>query len=121
MNRRSFFTLSCLFLLLGNDRAQVQAKNGRSNLPDVVVYAINGVPTTLHQLAKNKVLFIDCWFIPCPPCFAEMGVLHKVYAEYAGNKDFCFITICMTDSGQVKAFIRQDTVMNAYVSQYQWF
>jgi hypothetical protein len=46
-------------------------------------------------------------FIPCPPCFAEMGVLHKIYAEYAGNKDFCFITICMTDSAQVKAFIRQ--------------
>lgn len=121
MNRKFFFILSFLVLFFLGIKAQDQKKIGLSDLPDVEVYDVNGVHTTLHQLAKNKVLFINCWFIPCPPCFIEMGVLHKVYAEFAGNKDLCFITICMTDTAQVRAFIRQDTVMKAYVSQYQYF
>lgn len=90
-------------------------------LPDVAVYDINGVHTTLHQLAKNKVLFIDCWFIPCGPCFMEMNVLHKLYAEYSNNKDVCFITLCMTDSADVKKFIAHDKRMDASVKQYQYF
>lgn len=104
-----------------NATAQNQSKTGLNALPDIAVYDVNGVHTTLRQLAKNKVLFIDCWFIPCPPCFIEMSALHKVYAQLKDNRDLCFITICMTDSGQVKAFIRQDTVMKAYVAQYQYF
>jgi hypothetical protein len=121
MNRRFFLILSFLLLFFLGVKAQDQKKAGVSELPDVQVYDVNGVHVPLRQLAKNKVLFIDCWFIPCPPCFIEMGALHKVYARFAGNKDLCFITICMTDSAQVKAFIRQDTIMKAYVGQYQFF
>jgi|GEM_PF-2003961 len=94
---------------------------GISDIPDADVYDMNGVHTTLRKLAKNKILFIDCWFIPCPPCFMAMGRLHKIHARFMNDKNLCFITICMTDSGQVKAFIRQDTVMRAYVNQYQYF
>jgi len=121
MNRKFFLILSLFVLLLGGVKAQDQNKIAPGDLPDVAVYDVNGVHTTLRQLAKNKVLFIDCWFIPCPPCFVEMGALHKIYARFASHKGLCFITICMTDSAQVKAFIRQDTVMKAYVSQYQYF
>jgi thiol-disulfide isomerase/thioredoxin len=102
-------------------KAQEQRKITTNDLLNTEVYDINGLHTTLHELAKNKVLFIDCWFIPCPPCFIEMGALHKIYSKFAGNKDLCFITICMTDSAQVKAFIRQDTSMEAYNAQYQYF
>jgi len=117
--KNKFFLILC-FLFFGVN-AQGQNKTRISDLPDIAVYDVNGVHTTLRQLAKNRVLFIDCWFIPCPPCFIAMGVLHNMYAKYAHNKNLCFITICMTDSAQVKAFIRQDTVMKAYVSQYQYF
>src|SRR6201996_762360 len=81
---------------------KAQNKPPVTNLPDIEVYDINGAHTTLRKLAKNKVLLIDCWFIPCPPCFMAMGILHKVYAQYVNRKDFCMITICMTDSAQVK-------------------
>ncbi len=121
MSGRFFVITSLLLLLFLSVRSQNQKKIEVSTLPNVAVYDSNGLQTTLRQLAKNKVLFIDCWFIPCPPCFVEMGALHKVYAQYANNKNLCFITICMTDSAQVKAFIRQDTVMKAYVNQYQYF
>jgi hypothetical protein len=121
MSKKILLIVSFLTLFFLNAEAQSGQKTALSILPDVEVYDINGVHTSLRQLAKNKVLFIDCWFIPCPPCFLGMGAVHKVYAQFAGRKDLCFITICMTDSAQVKAFIRQDTVMKAYVSQYQYF
>jgi thiol-disulfide isomerase/thioredoxin len=121
MNRKIFFIICLLLLYFLSAKAQNQKKTELSILPDIDVYDINGVHTTLHQLAKNKVLLIDCWFIPCPPCFLSLGVLHKVYAQYANNKNICFITICMTDSGLIKKFIRQDTTIRVCVNQYQWF
>jgi thiol-disulfide isomerase/thioredoxin len=121
MNRKFFFIPGFLLLFFWNVKAQAQKKIGSNDLMDVEVYDVNGVHTTLRQLAKNKVLFIDCWFIPCPPCFIEMGALHKVNARFASHKDLAFITICMTDSAQVKAFIRKDTIMKNYESQYEYF
>lgn len=123
MNRKLFFSVALLLFLVLTVKGQNQKIDisDLSTLPDVDVYDVNGVHTTLHQLAKNKVLFIDCWFIPCPPCFIEMNVLHKVYAQFKNEKDLCFITICMTDSAQTKAFLRQDTMMKAYINQYQYF
>jgi len=120
MSKKIILTTVLLFLLTLISSAQILKKDTSTNLPDIDVYDVNGVHTTLHQLAKNKVLVIDCWFIPCGPCFLALGPLHRISARYAGNKDVCFITICMTDSGQVKEFLRQDTAMNTYVRSYQW-
>jgi thiol-disulfide isomerase/thioredoxin len=91
------------------------------SLPNIEVYDLNGKHINLGQLAKNKVLFIDNWFIPCPPCFIEMTMLHKLYAKYANNKDFCFITISRTDSSVVRKFITKDSSMAKYVNTYQFF
>jgi thiol-disulfide isomerase/thioredoxin len=122
MKLKFVFVLISLFsFFYANAQDLKKDQKNVTTLPDIDVYDLNGAHTTLHKLAKNKVLFIDCWFIPCPPCFMAMGVLHNIYAEFKSNKDVCFITICMTDSSQVKAFIRQDPIMKAYVSQYQYF
>ena len=120
MNRKIFFIICLLLLYFLSAKAQNQKKTELSILPDIDVYDINGVHTTLHQLAKNKVLLIDCWFIPCGPCYMALGALHRIHAQYVNNKNVCFITICMTDSSLVKKFIRKDTTMSAYVSSYQW-
>lgn len=119
MSKKSTLILSLLLSLILTASAQGKKETALTTLPDIDVYDINGVHTTLHQLAKNKVLIIDCWFIPCGPCFIALGPLHRISARYANNKDVSFITICMTDSGQVKKFLRQDTAMNTYVKSYQ--
>ena len=90
-------------------------------LPDIDVYDINGKHTTLRELGKNKVLFIDSWFIPCPPCFREMNVLHQLYAKYKTNKNFNFITICRTDSAIARKFFAQDKSMARYIDMYHGF
>jgi thiol-disulfide isomerase/thioredoxin len=120
MTKKSLIIISLLLLLFLTSKAQNEKKIVLSTLPDIDVYDINGVHTTLHQLAKNKVLLIDCWFIPCPPCFIALGALQRIHAQYINNKNVCFITICMTDSSLVKKFIRQDTTMSLCVSSYQF-
>jgi thiol-disulfide isomerase/thioredoxin len=108
------------FLILFGFTVNAQTKQIKS-VPDIEVYDINGKHTTLKQLGQNKVLFIDCWFVPCPPCFREMGMLHKLYAKYKDNKNFRFITICQTDSGIVKRFIAQDKSIANFVQMYKDF
>lgn len=117
MKNKLLLTLALLCLAFFN----VKAQNVLTTLPDADVYDINGAHTTLHQLAKNKILILDCWFIPCPQCFMAMDILHKTYAKYLNNKDVCFITICMTDSALTKKFIKQDSLMKPYIDQYQYF
>lgn len=89
--------------------------------PDIELLDINGKVVKLKELAKGKVLFIDNWFIPCPPCFFEMKMLHDLYAKYKGNKNFCFITISRTDRELVKKFIAKDPSLKKYTDQYEYF
>ncbi|SEO81543.1 Thiol-disulfide isomerase or thioredoxin [Mucilaginibacter gossypiicola] len=108
------------FLILIGFTVNGQTKKIKS-IPDIDVYDINGKHTTLKKLGQNKVLFIDCWFVPCPPCFREMGMLHKLYAKYKDNPNFNFITLCQTDSGIVKRFIAQDKSIDNFVRMYKDF
>jgi thiol-disulfide isomerase/thioredoxin len=122
--KKTFCLFTALFLLSGfTVFAQIIGvkKPDIKSLPDIDVYDLNGKHISLKELAKNKVIFIDNWFIPCPQCFIEMNILHKLYTKYAGNKDFCFVTISRTDSGVVKKFIAHDPSMQKYVNSYQFF
>jgi thiol-disulfide isomerase/thioredoxin len=121
-NRGCILLVSMLFWAsMGWAQNNNTKKHQLKYLPDIDVYDVHGKHSTLRQLGKNKVLFIDAWFIGCEPCFHELGMLHKLYAKYSTNKNFCFITICRNDSGSVKKFIAQDKSMAADVQMYQVF
>ncbi|NHA05204.1 TlpA family protein disulfide reductase [Mucilaginibacter sp. HC2] len=123
MKSLSYILLMSMLLWASGGRAQNKKlkKDQHQYLPDIDVYDINGKHTTLRQLGKNKVLFIDSWFIPCPPCFREMNVLHQLYAKYKTNKNFNFITICRTDSAIARKFFAQDKSMARYINMYHGF
>ncbi len=74
-------------------------------IPKLSIYNINGDTTNLKSISKGKVTLIDFWFIPCAPCFAEMNLLHKVYAKYRGNPNFNFLAITLTDSAFVRPLV----------------
>lgn len=122
--KKIFYLLSpCLLVLILNTHAQIYGvkKPDIKSIPDIDIYDLSGNHTTLKKLAKNKVLFIDNWFIPCPPCFMEMKMLHRLYAKYGNEKEFCFITISRTDSSIVRKFIAKDSSLAKYVNTYQYF
>jgi thiol-disulfide isomerase/thioredoxin len=112
-----FFAI--LLLLILPCRAQHPKRKPITTLPNIDIYDLNGEHTRLTELGKNKVVLIDCWFIPCPPCFREMNMLHKLYFKYKDNKNISFITICRTDSGIVKKFLAKDKSAARWVEWYQ--
>lgn len=75
-------------------------------IPSVSLYNLQGDTSNLLTLAKDKITFIDFWFIPCGPCFAEMNLLHKLYSKYKNNPNVQFITITLTDSAFVRPLIQ---------------
>ncbi|OCX51226.1 hypothetical protein BEL04_21225 [Mucilaginibacter sp. PPCGB 2223] len=118
MTKRLLLFMINVLLIALSCEAQSR-KKPTALLPATDLYDLNGKHVNLAQLGKNKVVFIDCWFIPCPPCFREMGMLHKLYAKYKNNKDIISLTICRTDSGIVKRFIAQDKSVANWVKWYQ--
>jgi len=74
-------------------------------IPSVSLYNLNGDTINLLTLAKDKITFIDFWFVPCGPCFAEMNLLHKLYSKYKDNSKVCFVTVTYTDSAFVRPLI----------------
>jgi thiol-disulfide isomerase/thioredoxin len=110
-----------LAFLIGNSvfaGDKTPKKKSITQLPDIEVYDIHGKYTSLGILGKNKVTIIDNWFIPCPPCFREMGMLHQLYFKYRSNKNVDFITICRTDTGIVKKFLARNKSMATFVEWY---
>lgn len=74
-------------------------------MPQLTIYYINGNTATLKDLSNNKVTFIDFWFIPCGPCFVEMNMLHKLYAEYKDNPSVAFLTITFSATSLVRPLV----------------
>jgi thiol-disulfide isomerase/thioredoxin len=74
-------------------------------IPQLSIYNINSDTTNLKKISNNKITFIDFWFIPCGPCFAEMNMLHKLYAKYKDNPNVAFLTITLTDSSFVRPLV----------------
>lgn len=119
MKRFTLFFLANILLLVVTCEAQHKKVKTITTLPATDLYDLSGKHVNLAELGKNKVVFIDCWFIPCPPCFKEMGMLHKLYSKYKNNKNVCFITLCRTDSGIVKKFLAKDKSVANWVKWYQ--
>ncbi len=86
-------------------------------IPQLFIYGINGDTTNLKSISKEKVTFIDFWFIPCGPCFAEMNMLHKLYAKYKDNPNVSFLTITLTDSAFVRRIAPSKYVLSANINK----
>ncbi|MBS1503053.1 MAG: redoxin family protein [Bacteroidetes bacterium] len=118
--RKNLITLGILAIagfLSGNTYSAKARHSGL--MPEMPLYDIHGKHTTLKTLSKGKVTFIDNWFIPCPPCFREMGMLHKLYFKYKSNPVVNFMTICRTDTSIVKRFLNKDKSLATFVDWYE--
>lgn len=41
---------------------------------------------------ENKIVFVNFWATWCPPCRAEMPMIHKLYNDYKDKIAFVFVT-----------------------------
>lgn len=50
---------------------------------------------------KNKIVFINAWFVGCAPCIGELPLLKKLSEKYKNNSDVVFITYVNTNKEKV--------------------
>ena len=98
---RTLLIISFL-LLINSTFGQKKKVEPIKKIQPLSLYNLTGDTSNLLELSKEKLTFIDFWFVPCGPCFAEMNMLHKLYAKYRENSKITFITICLTDTGFVR-------------------
>ena len=103
--KKHFILTIFLGLALNVFAQQKSKKTIIKEIPQVSLYNIKGKTTDLKSISKNKITFIDFWFVPCSPCFKEMSMLHRIYAKYKNNPNVTFLTISTTDSAFVRPLI----------------
>lgn len=74
-------------------------------IPSISIYNLKGDTTNLQSFTKDKITFINFWFVPCGPCFAEMKLLHRLYSKYQNSSEITFLTITLTDSAFARPLI----------------
>jgi thiol-disulfide isomerase/thioredoxin len=111
----------CFALLAGSVNGKFSHKKHTTilkRLPEIEIYNLANKHTTLGKIAKNKITVIDCWFIPCPPCFREMELMHELYSKYKDSKDVQVISLCRSDTMVVKRFLNNNPGLATFIS---WF
>jgi len=109
--KQLFVTICCVFLLLftsnifgqNNKTYKVQTLLNRS-MPLFSATDITGKYYDAKRF-KNKVIFINFWFLDCPPCIQELKQLSDLYKNYSTNPNVVFISINFYKTKDIKSFI----------------
>jgi thiol-disulfide isomerase/thioredoxin len=107
-----------ILLFINCSFGQKKVNGPIKQIPDVQLYNLNGDTFNLLTLSKNKITFIDFWFVPCGPCFLEMNLLHKLYNKYKDNPNISFLTITFTDSAFIRPLTENRNVANNQTYNY---
>lgn len=65
---------------------------------DPVLISRDGTKTSLSEVIKGKVAYIDFWATWCVPCCREIPFMEKVYEKFKDNKDIVFVSISQDDN-----------------------
>lgn len=103
------FLFSLLFLSFGTALfAQVQNYNVGETVDDFTVVDTKGVSHNLYEItASGKYVFIDFFFVTCPPCQQTQKYFNELHDKYGCNKGEVY-TLSISDvAGNTNAAIDQ--------------
>lgn len=52
----------------------------------------------------DKVVWINFWFIACPPCAAELPIIEEIYQRYKDRQDFVLLTLAIDKPQALEQF-----------------
>ena len=94
---------------LGDLKACVVGKE----FPEFSATTITGKKIT-HADLKNNVVFINLWYLSCPPCVAEMPILNELVKDFKG-KDFLMLSFSTDDKKSLQEFMSARKINYAVV------
>ena len=72
--------------------------------PTFSTVGIDGKPVNTADL-KGKLVVLNLWFINCPNCLEEIGLLNQLVDEYKGNNDVVFLGLAASKKPELTKFL----------------
>lgn len=103
----------------GNKEYNKFIKEGLA-LPDFNFTDLNGTVYN-NENTKGKIIVINCWFIQCVPCVAEIPALNEIVREYQNRNDVLFISLSFDSSSKLKAFLTKTKFNYAPIALQKYY
>lgn len=67
------------------------------------------------ETAKDKIIVLNCWFVECQPCVAEIPSLNQLVKQLGKRKDILFIALTIDSAAVIRKFLNKNTFKYAIV------
>ncbi len=57
---------------------------------------------------RGKIVVFNLWFVGCPNCLEEIGLLNKLVGDYQNNQDIIFLGLATNNPNQLKSFLKKN-------------
>ena len=68
------------------------------------------------ETIKNKIVVLNCWFVRCIPCVAEMPSLNQLVKQFEKRKDILFVALALDPADDIRKFLNKNIFKYAIVS-----
>jgi peroxiredoxin len=67
------------------------------------------------ETTTNKIIVMNCWYVQCSPCVAEMPSLNQVVKQFEKDKNILFLALALDPANDVKTFLNKHIFKYAIV------
>ncbi|OYU57151.1 MAG: hypothetical protein CFE25_08065 [Chitinophagaceae bacterium BSSC1] len=71
------------------------------------------------ESTNGSIIVINCWFVSCAPCIAEMPSLNELVKQYKKEKNILFIALALDATSEVRIFLKTTTFKYSIVPEMQ--
>lgn len=69
------------------------------------------------ESTNGSIIVINCWFVSCAPCIAEMPSLNELVKQYKKEKNILFIALALDATSEVRNFLKTTTFKYSIVPE----
>lgn len=91
------------------DESNIHSLIGKQ-FPELEFVDLNGNRYTTAQF-KNKVVYLNFWFVGCQPCELERKKLNSIYEKYQDNEDVIFLSLSKSNEKKTRKHLDEKKVL----------
>jgi thiol-disulfide isomerase/thioredoxin len=87
-------------------------------LPDFSFLDLDGKVYN-KESTNGSIIVINCWYVSCTPCIAEMPSLNELVKQYKKEKNILFLALSLDGFSDVRNFLKTTTFNYSIVPEMQ--